>query len=69
MFGSIEWEIIRAAMRKHAGTARAWTEWVHQKPAEVVLPCGETVTADRGAEQGDAFGPLQASLAAGERMV
>ena len=68
MFGSIEWEAIRRAMGKHCASLLPWTEWAQTEASEVVLPSGEVVQVDRGAEQGDTLGPLQASLALGERM-
>ena len=46
---------------QHPETA-SWIAW-HQKQAAVtVLPSGEEFECDRGVEQGDGFGTLQAGL-------
>jgi len=63
MFGSVEWDSMRASIDpdQHPEIA-SWIAW-HQKQAAVtVLPSREEFECDRGAEQGDGFGTLQAGL-------
>ena len=60
MFGNTEWPSIREAIDSELREVRAWTEWHHMTHAVTVLPCGSEFQNDRGAEQGDGFGSLQA---------
>jgi hypothetical protein len=60
MFGSVEWDSIRDSINEELREVKSWTEWHHEQPAVAVLPNGDEFATDRGAEQGDAFGPLQA---------
>eukprot|EP00973_Karenia_brevis_P084403 11713623-Karenia_brevis.AAC.1 len=69
MYGSIEWPCIRAAIHQHFACAEEWTVWAHGEASVVQLPGGEALSVDRGAEQGDPFAPLQASLALGEQVL
>ena len=66
MFGSIEWPAIRNAIAKHFPEAEAWVQWEHAAVEEIELPSGGVAYGDRGAGQGDVFGPTKASLALGE---
>jgi hypothetical protein len=60
MFGTCEWPAIRAAINDEFSDIRAWTEWHHTNHAITVLPCGDEILNDRGAEQGDGLGSFQA---------
>mmetsp|Transcript_77243 Transcript_77243/g.173268 ORF Transcript_77243/g.173268 Transcript_77243/m.173268 type:complete len:110 (+) Transcript_77243:118-447(+) len=51
MFGSVVWLCIREAINGHLQEASAWTEWAHQQPSVIQLPCGDEVAQDRGSEQ------------------
>ena len=62
MFGNCELDSIRAAINDEMKEIKHWTEWHHQATTTTVLPSGATIDNDRGAEQGDAFGSLQACL-------
>ena len=68
MFGNIEWPRIRESIAKHMPDATAWVEWAHRRPAQVRLPGGGEVDTDRGAEQGDLHGSVQASLILGDHL-
>ena len=68
MFCNIEWPEIRAAISKHFVEAAEWYEWDHQANEDVVLPCGDLHSINRGAGQGDVFGSSSSSLALGERI-
>lgn len=54
-------------MNGNVNEAARWTEWAHQQPAIVKLPCGREVAQDCGAEHGDPFGSAQASMAMGDK--
>ena len=60
MFGNCEWPSIRAAIDDELREVKAWTDWHHAAEAITILPCGDEFTNNRGAEQGDGFGSLQA---------
>ena len=63
MFGSVEWEAMRSAIDATAFPEIAtWTAWHQQEASTTLLPSGEIFTTDRGAEQGDGFGTVQACL-------
>ena len=57
-FPTFEWDAIREAVLEMVPSLAAWTSWCHQAPADVLLPSGERVQVDRGAEQGDPLGSL-----------
>ena len=69
MFCSIEWPEIRASVQRHFEEARPWIEWSHQEPEVVELPSGAEYEVNRGAGQGDVYGPTNSSLALGERVL
>ena len=60
MFGNCEWPAIRDAINSEFSEIKAWTDWHHTAPAITVLPSGTELENNRGAEQGDGFGSLQA---------
>ncbi len=63
MFGSIEWDSMRAAVCPNSYPEMAqWTRWQQEQPSVTVLPSGEEFATDRGAEQGDALGTVQSCL-------
>eukprot|EP00969_Alexandrium_andersonii_P144667 6397320-Alexandrium_andersonii.AAC.1 len=63
MFGSVEWDAMRSSIDPaEFPEIAAWTSWHQQEPSVTLLPSGETFTTDRGAEQGDGFGTVQAAL-------
>ena len=66
MYGSIEWPCIRQSTTRHFQEAEGWTRWSHEQPFVTVLPCGSEATSDRGAQQGDTFGSVQAALPLGD---
>ena len=61
-FPSFEWDSIRDAVDELLPDAAAWTRWCHAEPGRVVLPSGEILRVDRGAEQGDPLGPIYCAL-------
>ena len=61
-FPSLEWPAVRAAVRDLAPEAGAWTNWCHGEATHVQLPCGKWIVCDRGAEQGDPWGPAYCGL-------
>ena len=66
MFGNVEWPQIRSAISKYFPEAEAWVQWEHADTEEIELPSGGVAYGDRGAGQGDVYGPTKASLATGE---
>ena len=67
-FPRFTWEAIRSSVGQHAPGLAPWTSWCHRQAAEVVLPCGEVVRVDRGAEQGDPLGPAFCGLVLADAM-
>ena len=61
-FPSLEWDAIREAVGADLPALSPWTHWCHARPARVVLPSGVELSVDRGAEQGDPFGPFYCVL-------
>jgi hypothetical protein len=61
-FPSLEWDSIREAVDEALPQASAWTHWCHQEPGRVILPSGDELRIDRGAEQGDPMGPIYCAL-------
>ena len=61
-FPSIEWQAVRSAVQELAPELGPWTRWCHGAPAQVQLPCGQWISCDRGAEQGDPLGPAYCGL-------
>ena len=63
MFGSVEWDAMRAAVDPtEFSEIAAWATWHHQEASTTVLPSGDAFSTGRGAEQGDGFGTVQACL-------
>ena len=56
-FPRFYWPAIRRSVAKHLPGLSPWTAWCQAEAAVVVLPCGEEICVDRGAEQGDPLGP------------
>jgi len=61
-FPSLEWDCIREAVEECLPDVAPWTRWSHAEPGRVLLPSGEALRVDRGAEQGDLLGPLYCAL-------
>ena len=57
-FPSLEWDSIREAIDELLPGIASWTHWSHLFFTRVVLPSGEELRCDRGAEQGDPLGPI-----------
>ena len=67
MFGSVEWDEMRGAVdAAEFPELASWMEWHHRQATATVLPSGEEFTTDRGAEQGDGFGTVQAGRTPGK---
>ena len=65
-FPSFEWDAIDEAMAAQLPELAAWTQWCHQEPADIDLPCGGVHHARRGAEQGCPHGSLQCGVVLAE---
>ena len=52
LFGNCEWPSIRAAIDDELREVKAWTDWHHAAEAITILPCGDELTNNRGAEHG-----------------
>jgi hypothetical protein len=64
-YGSIEWKPMLESYSELFEEGLAWEKWTTKTPATISLPCGEQVTVDRGAGQGEPDGPLKAALTLG----
>ena len=62
-FPNVEW----AAIRQHCGhlfpKTSKWLNWKHRAKSSIYLPSGAVHYADRGAEQGDLVGGIEAASA------
>ena len=65
-FGSFEWGAIRSATIQTLPHHAAVASWKHSQQSFVEQDGVEAVPKDRGAEQGDVDGPLEASLVLGQ---
>ena len=61
-FPSLEWPSIRSSVAAHFPQLLPWTEWCQSEPAPVLLPSGQVIRIDRGAEQGDPLGSLYCAV-------
>eukprot|EP00974_Lingulodinium_polyedra_P033079 3181924-Lingulodinium_polyedra.AAC.1 len=59
-FGRREWASIRRAICNDYLGMGAWTAWKHAQHSYVNQPANVTTEKDRGGEQGDTQGPLEA---------
>ena len=64
-FCTLEWENMRADLEQHLPSILPWVAWQQQETAAVVLPCGEEVRVDRGAEQGEPLGSAETAVMIG----
>ena len=65
-FGMIEWDEMRNSTDPQEFPEMvSWMRWQHAEPSITVLPSGQEISIDRGAEQGDVFGTVEASLTLG----
>eukprot|EP00973_Karenia_brevis_P001265 172883-Karenia_brevis.AAC.1 len=60
MFGNLDWDAIRCSMLNEVPSLAASTAWKHKAGSEIEQSGLANYTKDRGAEQGDAAGPLEA---------
>ena len=65
-FGMFEWPATLDAVGEHLPELEPWLRWCTTEPDHVRLPCGDWVTSDRGAGQGEPEGPLKAALTIGQ---
>eukprot|EP00972_Heterocapsa_arctica_P065987 9736280-Heterocapsa_arctica.AAC.1 len=61
-FGLSEWPSIREAYGELLPQILPWERWRQAEPGLVKLPCGEHVTVNRGAGQGEPDGPLKTAV-------
>jgi hypothetical protein len=57
-FGSVEWQPMLDTYATEFPEGLQWEAWATQEEGHVSLPCGDVVTTDRGAGQGEPDGPL-----------
>ena len=62
-FPRLLWDYIGDAVSEHVPGLAAWTDWCHDAPTNVTLPCGDAHATDRGSEQGDPHGSLHCGAA------
>ena len=60
-FGRAEWTAVRKAMLEELPLLAPTTAWKHSIPSEVEQPDVQPQYKNRGAEQGDSLGPIEAS--------
>ena len=61
-FNSIEWAAIRSSVRRHFEDAAPFVEWEQQHEGLSFLSDGGSFRFNRGAEQGETFGPIKSAL-------
>ena len=64
-FCTLEWDEMRGDLDKHLPDVLPWIAWQQHKPSTVVLPSGDQLDVDRGAEQGEPLGALQTAVMIG----
>eukprot|EP00972_Heterocapsa_arctica_P106825 15735998-Heterocapsa_arctica.AAC.1 len=64
-FGLFEWPSIREAYGVLLPQILPWERWRQAEPGLVKLPCGECVTVNRGAGQGEPDVPLKTAVVLG----
>ena len=64
-FCTLEWDTMREDLQTIVPEVMPWVSWQQQSPGVVVLPCGDELSIDRGAEQGDPLGSLEAASSLG----
>ena len=64
-FWMFEWPATLKAVDENLLALKPWLRWCTTCQDYVRLPCGEWVTSDRGAGQGEPEGPLKAALTVG----
>eukprot|EP00973_Karenia_brevis_P085912 11916071-Karenia_brevis.AAC.1 len=60
MFGNLEWQSVRQAVLEEAPPLAASTAWKHKEASYVEQPGCPPQVKNRGAEQGDTAGPMEA---------
>ena len=65
-FNSVEWPRKRESISRHFPEASAVVHWEQRAPGVSVLPDGAEFQFDRGAEQGETFGPVKSVLPLGD---
>ena len=68
-FGMLEWQAIRTSTHQALPRHFPVTCWKHAATSEVEQPRVDPAPKDRGAERGDADGPLECSLTLGDAAV
>ena len=61
-FPRFEWDSIQAAVDEDVPGLTSWLRWAFAEPVRVLLPSGDFILADRGAEQGDPLGGVECAL-------
>ena len=62
-FPNVEWAAIRENCAKLFPKLSKWLNWKHQTASTIFLPSGTKHFTDRGAEQGDPLGGIEAASA------
>ena len=65
-FGMFEWPTTLDAVGERSPELEPWLRWCITEPDHVRSPCGDWVTSNRGARQGEPEGPLEAALTIGQ---
>ena len=52
---------IRGAIAEYFPSLSSWVRWFHSQAAPVHLPSGDRIEVNRGVEQGDPLGGIQAA--------
>jgi len=67
-FNTVEWQEIRSSLSRHFPEALDTVNWEQAQPGVTVLDDGTEFPFDRGAEQGEPFGLVKASLPLGDAL-
>ena len=62
-FPNVEWSAIRENCARLFPKLSKWLQWKHRATSSINLPSGGRHSADRGAEQGDPLGGIEAAAA------
>ena len=65
-FGRLEWDAIRKSVIDETPLLGGWVSWKHAQPSFVEQAEVAPTPKDRGAEQGDTFGPAETGVALGD---
>ena len=61
-FLRFERDSIQEATERDVPGLTSWLRWAFARPVRVVLPSGEWMEVDRGAEQGDPLGGMECAV-------